>query len=107
MKTWFQRYHPDYFGKRGMNVYHIKKNATYAKPIAAAQLWSLIPREQMFSIAKNEGEVPVIDVRQFGYHVVLAGKLPMERPIIVKARYFTKNAEAEITRVGGRAIICD
>ncbi|KAI5173416.1 large subunit ribosomal protein L27Ae [Pancytospora epiphaga] len=106
MKTWFQRYHPDYFGKRGQRIYHIKKNATWAKPITAARLWNIIPEEQRNEFLSSDA-VPVIDARDFGYHVVIGGKLPVEKPIVVKARYFTKNAEAEIVRAGGRAIIAD
>ncbi|KAI4290932.1 large subunit ribosomal protein L27Ae [Pancytospora philotis] len=106
MKTWFQRYHPDHFGKRGQDIYHIKKNALWAKEISAAKLWSLIPAEQRRSFMAND-EVPVIDARAFGYHVVIGGKLSLDRPVIVKARYFTKNAEQEIVGAGGKAIIAD
>lgn len=106
MKTWFQRYHPDYFGKRGDNVYHIKKNATWARFISAAKLWNLIPEEQRTKILSSN-EVPVIDARDFGYHVIVGGELPLNRPLVVKARYFTPNAEAEIAKVGGKAIISD
>ncbi|KAL6122845.1 ribosomal prt L27A [Nucleospora cyclopteri] len=106
MKTWFQRYHPDYFGKRGMKDYHIKKNAEWKRQISASSLWNLIPDNQRADIMKSDN-VPVIDAREFGYHVVVGGKLPLERPLIVKARYFTKNATEEISRLGGKTIICD
>lgn len=106
MKTWFQRYHPDYFGKRGDNIYHIKKNATWDRFISAAKLWNLIPEDQRTDFL-NSDKVPVINARDFGYHVIVGGKLPLERPVVVKARYFTPNAEQEISRVGGKAIISD
>lgn len=106
MKTWFQRYHPSYFEKRGDRIYHVKKNARWAKPITAARLWNLIPEEQRSSFIQTDS-VPVIDARDFGYHVIIGGKLSLDKPIVVKARYFTKNAQAEIERVGGKAIICD
>lgn len=106
MKTWFQRYHPDYFGKRGDNVYHLKKNATWERWISAAKLWNLIPSEQRDDILNSEA-VPVIDAREYGYHVIVGGELPLQRPVIVKARYFTPNAEQEIIKVGGKAIISD
>lgn len=106
MKTWFQRYHPDYFGKRGQKIYHINKNATWAKSITAARLWNLIPAEQRTALLSSDA-VPVIDARAFGYHVILGGKMAIDRPVVVKARYFTKNAEEEIVRVGGKAIISD
>lgn len=106
MKTWFQRYHPDFFGKRGDQVFHTKKNATWNRFISAAKLWNLIPEEQRAEIMKSD-QVPVINARDFGYHIVVGGELPLERPIVVRARYFTPNAEKEITKVGGKAIISD
>lgn len=106
MKTWFQRYHPSYFGKRGDLTYHTNKNATWARFISAAKLWNLIPESQRDEILRSEN-VPVIDAREYGYHVIVGGELPLDRPVIVKARYFTPNAEAAITKVGGKAIISD
>lgn len=106
MKTWFQRYHPDYFGKRGSNVYHMKKNATWATRVSSARLWHLIPEDQRSKFLTTDA-VPVIDCRAFGYHVVVGGEISVNKPIVVKARYFTKNAEREIERVGGKAIISD
>jgi large subunit ribosomal protein L27Ae len=106
MKTWFQRYHPDYFGKRGERLFHTKKNATWARQISASKLWNIIPEEQRDAFLKSDS-VPVIDARDFGYHVIVGGKLAIDRPIVVKARYFTKNAEEEITKLGGKAIISD
>lgn len=106
MKTWFQRYHPDFFGKRGDHVYHIKKNATWDRFISAAKLWNLIPEQQRDEILKSDS-VPVIEARNFGYHVIIGGELPLDRPLVVKARYFTPNAEKEILKVGGKAIISD
>jgi len=106
MKTWFQRYHPDFFGKRGDRIYHIKKNATWDRFISAAKLWNLIPEQQRDEILKSDS-VPVIEARNFGYHVIVGGELPLDRPLVVKARYFTPNAEKEILKVGGKAIISD
>ncbi|ADM12419.1 60S ribosomal protein L27A [Encephalitozoon intestinalis ATCC 50506] len=105
MKTLFTRFHPDYHGKRGMRVYHRKENSNYARPISSARLWGMIPKEQRYEFLDNVEKVPVIDVREFGYHIVIGGKLPLERPIVVKARYFTPSAKEEITRVGGKWII--
>merc|ERR1711917_153170 len=105
IKTWYQRYHPDAFGKRGMKNYHEKKNATWKRQISSAQLWSLIDENQRNQILETN-EVPVLDAREFGYHVVTGGKIDIERPLVVKARYFTENAMKELERVGGKAVIC-
>ncbi|KAH9411420.1 ribosomal protein [Ordospora pajunii] len=104
MRSYFDRFHPDYHGKRGMRVYHRSKEHEYAKPISSARLWGLIPKTQRNEYLDND-RVPVIDVREFGYHVVIGGKLPLERPVIVKARHFSEPAKEEITRTGGKWII--
>lgn len=106
MKTWFMRYHPDYFGKRGMTFYHIKKNAEYAKQISASKIWSLIPESQRNELV-NSDKVPVINVRNFGYHVVVGGELSLKRPIVLKARYVTTAAVEEVEKYGGKVILCD
>ncbi|KAK6090725.1 hypothetical protein P3W45_000448 [Vairimorpha bombi] len=107
MKTWFQKYHPDYFGTRGARVYHKKKNDEWARWISAAKLWSLIPKETRYDLLDNNQEaVPVINCRDFGYHVVVGGELSLDRPVIVKARKFTEDAKNQIERVGGKWIIC-
>lgn len=104
MRSYFSRFHPDHFGKRGMRVYHRNANAEYARPISSAKLWGLIPKEQRDAFLEND-KVPVIDVREFGYHVVTGGTLSLERPVVVKARYFTAPAKEEILRTGGKWLI--
>jgi len=49
--------------------------------------------------AENKGKAPVIDVMKAGYMKVCGkGVLPAQ-PVIVKARYFTKEAENKIKEV--------
>ena len=107
MKTWYTRYHPDFFGKRGMNFYHIKKNAEIKKQISLARVYGLMSEEERYQIVANKDKCPIIDVREFGYHVVVGGELSLKRPLIVKARYITPAAVTEIEKVGGKAVLCD
>ncbi|OQS54566.1 RPL27A [Ecytonucleospora hepatopenaei] len=107
MKTWYTRYHPDFFGKKGMNMFHIKKNANYRKQISLARIFSLISEEERYKIISNKEACPVIDVREFGYHVVIGGELNFTRPLVVKARYITPNAVSELEKHGGKAVLCD
>ncbi|EQB60743.1 60s ribosomal protein l27a [Vairimorpha apis BRL 01] len=107
MKTWFQRYHPDHFGTRGARVYHRKKNDLWARWISAAKLWSLIDKQTRDDLIENNTEgVPVINCRDYGYHVVVGGELSLDRPVVVKARKFTEDAKNQIEKVGGKWIIC-
>lgn len=48
---------------------------------------------------------PVIDVTKMGYFKVLGrGRLP-KQPVIVKAKFFSKTAEAKIKKAGGTCVL--
>lgn len=68
------------------------------------QLWSLVPleqREKYLAGKSSKDTAPVLDLLPLGYSKVLGkGRLP-EIPIIVKARYFSKDAERKIKEAGG------
>ena len=68
------------------------------------QLWSLVPAEQREKyLAKgNKTETaPVLDLLPLGYSKVLGkGRIPSV-PLIVRARYFSKDAERKIKEAGG------
>lgn len=67
------------------------------------QLWSLIPLEKRDEYLKNKGgdTVPVLDLLPLGYSKVLGkGRIP-EIPMVVRARYFSKEAEKKIKEAGG------
>ena len=54
---------------------------------------------------KAGGKAPVIDVSRAGYFKVLGkGNLP-KQPLIVKARFFSRQAEEKIKKVGGACIL--
>ena len=51
-------------------------------------------------------KAPVIDVTQFGYFKVLGkGFLPLEKPIVVKAKLVSKTAEKKIKEAGGSVVL--
>jgi large subunit ribosomal protein L27Ae len=67
------------------------------------QLWSLIPAEQREKYLANKSAetAPVLDLLALGYSKVLGkGRIP-EVPLIVRARYFSKDAERKIKEAGG------
>lgn len=106
-RTMMTRYHPNYFGKLGMRHFHYVKNKYHCPTITIDKLWTLIPediREKCLT-NPNQKEAPVIDVLASGYSKVLGrGTLP-KKPIIVKAKFFTKRAEMMIKSVGGACIL--
>ncbi|MEQ2195322.1 60S ribosomal protein L27A, partial [Xenoophorus captivus] len=112
----FDKYHPGYFGKVGMRHYHLKRNTSYCPTINLDKLWTLVSEQTRLNYAKKpDGPAPVIDaVRAVsvitvsslqGYYKVLAkGKLP-KQPVIVKAKFFSRQAEEKIKEVGGACVL--
>lgn len=105
----FDKYHPGYFGKVGMRVFHLRRNHTYCPTINLDRLWSLVSdkvREDCAKEAEKEKpKVPVVDLVKFGYYKLLGrGNLP-KQPIIVKAKFFSAKAERKIKAAGGACIL--
>ena len=100
------KYHPGYFGKVGMRHFQLKRKIGFCPSINVDRLWGMVP-EGVFEKAKagaTEG-APVIDVTKLGYFKVLGkGALPSV-PIVVKARYFSKEAEKKIKGTGGAVVL--
>lgn len=68
-----------------------------------SQLWSLVPAEKReeYLKSKDKDTVPVLDLLPLGYSKVLGkGRIP-EVPMVVRARWFSKEAERKITEAGG------
>lgn len=104
----FDKYHPGYFGKVGMRNFHSRKNTLkyYCPAVNVENIWSLVG-ERMKEQYKGDkaGKAPVIDVVRHGYYKVLGkGTLPTQ-PVIVKARFFSKEAERKIKEAGGACIL--
>lgn len=68
------------------------------------QLWSLVPaekRDSYLAADSKQDTVPVLDLLPLGYSKVLGkGRIP-QVPIVVRARWFSKEAERKITEAGG------
>ncbi|KAI4153008.1 MAG: hypothetical protein LQ340_002569 [Diploschistes diacapsis] len=67
------------------------------------KLWSLVPSEkrEAYLSDKKSDTAPVLDLVPLGYAKVLGkGRIP-EVPIVVRARYFSKEAERKIKEAGG------
>jgi large subunit ribosomal protein L27Ae len=68
------------------------------------QLWSLVPAEKRDEYLKTDSKkdtAPVLDLLPLGYSKVLGkGRLPAV-PLVVRARWVSKEAERKITEAGG------
>ncbi|PTU16946.1 hypothetical protein P175DRAFT_0519548 [Aspergillus ochraceoroseus IBT 24754] len=102
-RTNMDKYHPGYFGKVGMRYFH-KTNQQFWKPtINVDKLWSLVPSEtrDAYLSGQKTDTAPVIDLLSLGYSKVLGkGRLP-EVPLVVRARYVSRDAEQKIKEAGG------
>merc|ERR1711974_505462 len=113
LKTNFTKYHPDYFGKKGMNIFHRKKNLNFTRTVSVNRIWSHVEftenrmenQNLKLKAANSEEEVPVVDLRNTGIDRVLGGKLSCESPIVVIASSFSGGAVQEIERVGGKCVV--
>jgi large subunit ribosomal protein L27Ae len=113
------RYHPGYFGKVGMRYFH-KQGNHFWKPVINLDkrpsfyvtmlehkliftaVWSLVPVEQRekYLANKKADTAPVLDLLSFGYSKVLGkGRLP-EIPLVVRARFFSAEAEKKLKEAG-------
>ncbi|CAI9785141.1 unnamed protein product [Fraxinus pennsylvanica] len=100
----FDKYHPGYFGKVGMRYFHKLRNKFHCPIVNIDKLWSMVPAEAKDAASKDK--VPVIDVTQFGYFKVLGkGVLPENKPVVVKAKLVSKNAEKKIKEAGGAVLL--
>jgi ribosomal protein L15 len=66
-------------------------------------LWSLVPDEtrEAYVSGKKSDTAPVLDLLSMGYSKVLGkGRIP-EIPLVVKARFVSREAERKITEAGG------
>nr|WCZ58288.1 60S ribosomal protein L27a [Paratrimastix eleionoma] len=94
------KYHPGYFGKVGMRHFHLRPCVEYTPVINIEKLWSLVSEKKQTQVPA--GKMPVIDCVKAGYFKVLGkGRLP-KTPVLVRARFFSKQAEEKITAIGGK-----
>nr|PVC51069.1 60S ribosomal protein L27a [Theileria orientalis] len=101
----FDKFHPGYFGKVGMRHFHKMKNQYYMRTVNVNKLWDLVPEETRKECEANPGKAPVLDVLKLGCFKVLGtGKMP-PKPLVVKARLFSKTAEKKIKEAGGACVL--
>ncbi|KAF7585585.1 60S ribosomal protein L28, partial [Aspergillus hancockii] len=87
---------------RGVALEFINGDDEHEK-LVAWNLWSLVPAEQREAYVSGQktDTAPVIDLLPLGYSKVLGkGRIP-EIPIVVRARYVSRDAERKIKEAGG------
>ncbi|KAI5286095.1 60S ribosomal protein L28, partial [Ascosphaera acerosa] len=103
-RTNLDKYHPGYFGKVGMRRFHLLRNQLWKPSVNLDKLISLVPeetREKYLSADAPKDQALVLDLLALGYSKLLGkGRLP-NIPMVVKARYVSKEAERKIRENGG------
>src|SRR3569833_160337 len=90
------KYHPGYFGKVGMRVFHLRKNIHFRPIINLDRIWTLVPKEVREEANKKKDQALLIDVTKYGYHKVLGKGVLPKVPIIVKAKFSQKRLKLEL-----------
>uniref|UniRef100_A0A0C9SAN6 Large ribosomal subunit protein uL15 n=1 Tax=Amblyomma americanum TaxID=6943 RepID=A0A0C9SAN6_AMBAM len=102
----FDKYHPGYFGKVGMRNYHVRKNHYWKPCLNVDKLWSLVSEQTRQRLkSDSSGKAPVIDIVKHGYYKLLGKGVLPKQPVIVKAKWFSRQAEEKVKSVGGACIL--
>jgi large subunit ribosomal protein L27Ae len=99
------KYHPGYFGKVGMRVFHLRKNIHFRPILNLDKIWTLVPKDVLNEAKTNKDKALQIDVTKFGFHKVLGKGVLPKIPIVVKAKFFSRKAERKIKEVGGACVL--
>jgi len=89
-----------YFGKFGF----IKKNKTKVVPITLRYFEENAEKFVKQGKISKEGDIYVIDVKNFGYNKVI-GNFKLTKKLKIKSPAFSKGALEDIEKAGGTAII--
>jgi large subunit ribosomal protein L15 len=95
------KYEPDAFGKKGF-----KRPIEIVEKVRTINLKDLDTQVDRFlkeKIAEKEGEQIKITLSKIGFDKVL-GSGKVTKPLIVEAKYFSKNAIKKLEEAGGKAI---
>jgi large subunit ribosomal protein L27Ae len=104
-RTAMDRYHPGYFGKKGIRTFNLQRNRLHHPSINIDSVWSLVTEQSRKLYAENKDRVAVIDVTKAGFFKVLGkGFLPVQ-PVVIKAKFFSKIAERKIRAIGGACVL--
>lgn len=87
-----------------MRVFHLKKNIHFRPVINLDRILTLVPKDVVAKAQSDKAQSLLVDVTKYGYHKVLGkGKLPF--PVVVKAKFFSREAEIRIKEAGGAAVL--
>lgn len=104
-RTAMDRYHPGYFGKKGIRTFALQRNRLHFPCINLDKVWTLVTENSRQTFTNNKERIPVIDVTKAGFFKVLGKGFLPSQPVVVKAKFFSKIAERKIKAVGGACVL--
>ena len=84
-----------------MRRFHLRRNAYHCETVNVEKLWSLLPESTLEQYKTIKDKAPIIDCVEHGFFKVLGKGLMPQQPVIVRARYFSAEAEKKIKAAGG------
>jgi large subunit ribosomal protein L15 len=96
------KYEPDHFGKRGFRPIVTKEIRT----INLKDLDQLTDKLLEKKLAEKEGDKIKIDLGKIGYDKLL-GSGRATKPLVVEAKYFSKQAIKKLEDASGKAVVKD
>ncbi len=96
--TWVLKHAPDYFGKRGF-----KRPEASTRKLISVNIGTIAESLDKFPIERDSLGRIVVDLTKIGRVKVLGGG-SVDKPLVVKASYFTDKAMEKIKEAGGEVI---
>ena len=59
----FDKYHPGYFGKKGMRQFHLNRNKLHCPEVNLDKLWTLVSEETRTKYENNKEKVQFLEIR--------------------------------------------
>ena len=82
------------------------KNRRWCPAVNLDRLWSLFSQRAQEKYTEGEATVtPVVNVVRSGYFKVLGKGVLPKQPLIVKAKFFSRQAEEKIKAAGGACVL--
>jgi len=92
------KYHPNHFKKTGMRRFHDTKQKNFCPSINLDGISNYIEKS-------NLAQSDTIDITRWGFFKLLGkGKIP-SKPLIIKAKNFSKKAQTKIIKSGGICVL--
>jgi large subunit ribosomal protein L27Ae len=88
-----------------MRVFHLKRNIHFRPTINLDKLWTLVPKNVSEEAKNKKDQTLCIDVTKFGFHKVLGKGLLPKVPVVIKAKFFSREAEKRIKSIGGACVL--